>query len=564
MKNKKAIISIFIYIGILAIAVVAFFLVTNYQKNNSYETVLMTTSEVTGSRTAQVPVNDSFFQKYVKTDKVSKDTITSMKESGSTPITSKADISGKYTIGYIPAGVILTKEMFETNQVSEDGLNSIKLEYEQRAYIVLNAKTENAPANGFKKGIQVSIQNIEGIVSTNVNGVEEKNYGTICNKAEIYNIFYDENKNVKNVGIICEAKDSRKLLTLQDLGTTFRFVEGSLPLSSWTENDIVNEYNIKNMKNDEIFFCQSANDTIDWQKAETLVNAEFNEKEFGNVPEIQVSKTENVTIAIRGSYESSQIVLSKYYLNYYTLKGNPSGSDNLTEGYYEIRISTPDGYKLYHFIIEDEAKKDEYKEEAIDDMFNIVLKADGQLNYFSSSICFTKSYYEKCIPLKTHDYIKQISLNKILNDEGESINLDTFLISKSLGSFNGKKIENIYLLKDKNEEGTVEYYCPIFFRGILGSTHKPYSDISNADKATLLKEENKWQEGELINLSKFNALANHYASCSEIAKGKFSSMKDYYSEFVKNEFTEGIKQAYLVLEDGTDLEIRLNFVIVEE
>ena len=149
MKNKKTIISILVYIGLLAVVVVSFVLITNFQKNSSYETILMSAKAF--PRNEQIQMTDNTYNSYVVSEKVPSDTILKMKENGSTPITTKAEIQGKYSIGYIPEGIILTAEMFDNKVISADGISNTQNDYDSASYVVLKANKINAPVNGYKK-----------------------------------------------------------------------------------------------------------------------------------------------------------------------------------------------------------------------------------------------------------------------------------------------------------------------------------------------------------------------------------------------------------------------------
>ena len=572
MKNKKYLISILVYIGLLASVILAFVLITNIQQNNSYETVLMASDDF--SRTEQIYISETNYTKYIKQAKIPKDTILEMKEAGATPVTSKAEIEGKYSIGFIPKGTILTTKMFDSKITTDTGFYA-KNDYENGTYIVLKANKTNAPVNGFKKGINISIQNIEAIVSENIDGTQEKNYGTLVNKAEVYNTFYDENNNVTNVGIICEAEDAKKLITLEDLGTTFRYVEGKLDLTTWTENDIINEYNIKNMNNNELlYYSYTSAPTIEeaYYNSKLLENAEYTENNFGYVPEIQTNN--NVIISLRGLYEPSQIVLAKYGLNGGIEKNNriftqnsefntsyiklesPNPLNPTNEGYYEIKINTSNGVKMYHFIIENDKDNDGtyYEENLYDKYFNVLLTDSlmGSIQGFDSSIYAEKDYYKTCIGLSTHNYKKQISLNtSTIDKDGNVTPVTSFLISQNIGSYSGIKIENIYLKKDVSEDGSeIKFEYPIYFRGIEGKTSLSYDKLDDEKTNYVKYEATLW-----YNLSKYNALKTTFTEIQD-------EYKDFYTNFVTNNYTDMTRNAYLVLENNSYIEIILNFVAI--
>lgn len=593
MKSKKTFISIFVYLALLAVIIVAFVGINTFQTSNNYAEALVVKETIDEGTQMTVTA----MEKYLETVKVNKDTISTIEsyDSNSKTVSNENVISGQYAIGKIPSGTIITTSMFTAQKIDDKHLVGIDLsKFNDAQYVVLNASKEYAPANNFIKGRNLAVGNVNAYTIPMEDGTQKEFYGILVNKALVYNVFKNANNEITNVGVVVEANDAKLLTTMQDKGIIFRYIESeNLPVSTWTTTDIDNSF-LESLGYEKDIYLSLQGEALS-KFNESL----FTNNEFGYVPTFK----EDLDIYLEGKHSSISIrkfnleggidnfygecSLSNGYLSYDKTLGLtkitiPSETEYsfTKEGYYEIKTNIPkeDDFVKYHFIIE----KNTYeriaitnnlgvKYEEFNDSNNEKVKSFTQIN---SQVVYYKNYYLTCIPLKEQKYRDTLEFSEILTSmyyfkdaTGGSIsNKDfTFLLNTddSIGKLFGVEIENIYL------NTNVTKALPLFYK-IEKANVGQKSDFS---KINITIDEN----GTTLNLSEaFNGISNSKYYDSDILQiynylsnnGMLDNLKN--SEDGKTSITSSILKYILngeidtTLKDAKTLDLTIVTVDKEE
>ena len=251
MKKKRTVFNILLYVGILAVVIVTFILVTTFQNAGNFVDAYIAKTEISSATT----INNSTFEKYFTNIKYRYEDKKEIEDKGGQLVTSVSDISGKTSISKIPVGTIILRDMFEDatsgtglwNSEIESTFNLSKDDANEIEYITLRASKETAPAGSFYKNQHLIIENTNAIeiptgrYDANGNEIVESTYGVLVNKALLHTIYKDSNGEISNVGLIVLKDDAKNLSTLQDQGISFKYIEGKpedFPVETWAKSDI--------------------------------------------------------------------------------------------------------------------------------------------------------------------------------------------------------------------------------------------------------------------------------------------------------------------------------------
>lgn len=409
MKNKKTLLHILIYVGILTAIIVTFIAVTTFQNAGNFVDAYIAKEEISSATT----ITNSTFDKYFKTIKYRYEDENEIKEAGGKLVKNVSDVSGKTTISKIPAGTVLLTDMFEvaTNGtglwnsevenmfgISRDDTNEIE-------YITLKASKQTAPANSFVKNQHLIIENVNAITVGDDENTEDL-YGVLVNKALLHTVYKDANGEISNVGIIVSKEDAKNLSTLQDQNITFRFYEGNaedFPLSTWSKSDVYSNL-LDRLSNKETDFKLYINDKSTG-KISYSPYLEYSEDDFGFVNEYVTTNDlelfwygnhskaivscydlstglKNENVVENGIYSRNTSEISKKLI--YSNNTFKTTMPTLTsDGYYEIEIIGEETTHLIHFI---KSKTDAFTTDSKARKFNIATKKNAEDNEVLDSI----------------------------------------------------------------------------------------------------------------------------------------------------------------------------------
>ena len=454
MNKKRTIISILIYVSLLIVTGLAFIGFTSWKQAEQYVNAYIATKEIqSGQQIDEKTFNDCFIQKRIPADIKEQ-----AKDYGTTIIENASLFRDKVAIGYIPAGTYLYANMFSDVKIEDNGLVNLLNVYRNKKYIVLPVVNESAPAEGYEVRKNIGIENINAFTMVNSYGVEQKIFGLLVNKAEIYTVITDTNGIVTNVGIVCEADDAKMLTSLADAGINFRFIKGkteNMPLTSWTTNDVTGDLysKIVNSFNPEKVYYHSntsLNDDDLSLSVNRFNNAKFDDTNFRQVPTFNLAdhpygfnflfegRVASVNVKKFGLFGTIDETLGNCTNNNGKLNYNEKSlMSSITvpfkeEGYYELEVI---GEKVeqnekeefvvvptkdkYHFIIENdtanlsEEQKAKYEYQVVSDTIyadsNTMRPTINGSKYIYRTISnldnmvkFKKPYYNTCLPLTSY------------------------------------------------------------------------------------------------------------------------------------------------------------------
>ena len=540
MKKKRTVFNILLYVGILAVVIVTFILVTTFQNAGNFVDAYIAKTEISSATT----INNSTFEKYFTNIKYRYEDKKEIEDKGGQLVTSVSDISGKTSISKIPVGTIILRDMFEdatsgtglwnseiesTFDLSKDDANEIE-------YITLRASKENAPANSFYKNQHLIIENTNAIeipsgrIGSDGNEVVESVYGVLVNKALLHTVYKDSNGEISNVGLIVTKDDAKNLSTLQDQGISFKYIEGKpedFPVATWTKTNIYSNILDRISNNTETFVPYVYNVITGVSDYSPYI--EYTEDSFGFIEEY----TNNINLFWYGNH-------SKAIVNCYDLKtglrqditesgvysrtssdiskkliyNNSTFETRMPEfahdGYYEISILNDDETEehLLHFIKNSQGNSFLTS----DSSFIINFDAEGGIGSFKQNAISKINYSFKVQSLKNYE-------NKLIFNED----------LKSKYTLDG---ENIY-----GKLNNVPFFVPkgtvIATYGSKEFTAKDTKINSNptafnSNKGQLFYEYEEFGSAELINYSEYSVKTS--GSSTEGLSSLFSSFNKYELE----------------------------------
>lgn len=235
-KNKKTLLMILAYIGILAVVVIAFVFIMQARNTSSVVEVYYASRDIAAGST----VDSAFEINYISKTQIPKTVASDMEKHGAKPIYSTSQLKNN-ALSKIPQGTILVESMFD-NIVSDSVMSKYISEYgfKNPYYTVLAVDTTNSPIDGFSKDQRLSI---EGSVelstvswSESFKGDANDSYtGIITNNCVVAGIFTDDDEVVTNIGVVVELADYPTINYFENYGK-LKFHDGILDNTWETTN----------------------------------------------------------------------------------------------------------------------------------------------------------------------------------------------------------------------------------------------------------------------------------------------------------------------------------------
>lgn len=152
-NNKRTIISLLAYTGILIAVIVTFVFVMQVKNSNSVTEIYYATRDIEAGKN----VDSAFEMNYIAKIEVPKSVVSDMEKNGAKPIVTTTQLKNS-TLSAIPKGTYLIEAMFGDVVTTTIMEGYQKNGYINPYYAVLSVDKTNSPISGFSEGQKISIE----------------------------------------------------------------------------------------------------------------------------------------------------------------------------------------------------------------------------------------------------------------------------------------------------------------------------------------------------------------------------------------------------------------------
>lgn len=554
MNKKKTLITVGIYLACLAIVICLFVGFTSNQSSKAQTVCYVATQDIKGGTVVDSNlVATSLKQETVHISEKE------LKESYNAKLIPEASVLiNKQTVGFIPAGTVLTTRMFQkiTDEVPYPDFNNPQ-------YITLPVSTESMPAEGFKKDADMTIVGLMSMSDLSSTELTEEStetwVGIITNKSKVYSIIKDEVGTVTNVIMVVE-KDVYPTLLISASNAKLYYLYGKVNDISEVQSDVIKSiYESTGLSTTQEFdvVAKTSSDNLNWDlEIVDDIDAELTHLEILNVGEnnpLNIEWTGEPTKAFIKHYDLTTGLKGDYYGSYSYASTDSTRKINYDSNSEEHTFALPfekqGYYEISFYNQENEFKgKTTFVIETIEQSWKALdaneikvgmtlVESSGvskvepnfaaDISEYSINAKMVKDYFSVVEPL--NNYYETIHFTDA--DNGiNSFNTKYILNEKDkIGSFFGDEITNVYLTLTIDGSSVS---VPIFYR-VKDSTNTidyPVTDTQVQRLRELLNSNiDKTKASSMFNYTELNNLLTVLETLGDNTSTKNDSEGNYYS-----------------------------------
>lgn len=528
-NNKKTILTLLAYTGILVGVIVAFVFFIQMKNTSSVTQIYWSARDISSGTV----VDTAFEMNYITKAEVPNSVVDEMKKRGSKPITSISQLTKNSVLQNIPQGVPLVESMFgDIVSVSTMEKYQNDFGFENPYYTVLSVDATNSTVSGFSEGQSISIEGTVDLATVNyddefANDSNEVYNGILTNKCVVHGLYENEEGQLTNVGVIVELSDYPTINFFAKYGE-LKYHDGKLE-QTWetTNSKIMTElwektgfkdslakelstyaiYNNILENRTKVFLCDYSNSTYKGMADINYLALQADSDASGTqgvsiytpyknmvVSHYNLDGTDGINMDLTGvnttkSYSSKTGLYNFtftqegiYDIKFYELTKVNSGTEE--EPVYEDVVGVVNEIR---FIVEKESIHQTWNTDNIsfEVGFDYNVKRD-KYEYIGFALegYITKDYFADLKKETLIDLTEKIALNTSLFGTGDKINqIKFFSNNQTYGTMGDKDITGIKLVDNSSKE-TIAF--DLFRYSNMGNIYNPVTEIQKMNICYLM------------------------------------------------------------------------------